>query len=225
MRVPATSIRSLTTRRFPCSGPGSGAAGSSSVTRALYGVGHVSSATASISTRAPSSTSFDTSTSVLAGRVDAEHLAPDLVDRGTVTDVGEEDRDLDDIGEARTRGGEDRLEVREDLARLRDDVVAADEAPVAVDRDASRDEEEVARTDGVGVVADRLGELGNADLLAPAHPAPARTALSVVRGVIASGSILSATTAGLPAPSARSSASGNSSVRVMFSPCAPNDSA
>ena len=44
--------------------------------------------------------------------------------------------------------------------------------PVAVDRDAARDEEQVAGADRVGVVADRLGEPGDADLLALAHPAP-----------------------------------------------------
>ena len=71
-------------------------------------------------------------------------------------------------------------DVREHLPRLGTTSSGADEPPVAVDRDAPRDEQQVARPDGVGVVADRLGELGNADLLASAHPAPARIALSVL---------------------------------------------
>ena len=85
----------------------------------------------------------------------------------------------------------------EHLPRLRDDV-AGDEVAVAVDRHAARDEEEVAGADGVGVVADRLRPARRRGLLAPFAHAPARMALSVVRGLIASGSMRRSSSAGLP---------------------------
>ena len=125
---------------------------------------------------------------------------------------------------AKRRAGrrEHRADVREHLPRLRDDVVAADERAVAVDRHDAGDEEQVAGAHGVGVVADRLGQARDADLLAPLIAPSARSSLSVVRGVIASGSIRSSISAGLPAASARSSAAAKSSVsRRPVSPCAP----
>src|SRR5207248_2295855 len=116
-------------------------------------------------------------------------------------------------------------EIREDLPNLRDDVVAADEPAVAVDGDEAGEEQELACANRVGVMAHRLGELRNPDLLAAAHRrtmACARIAVSVVRGLIASGSIRSSSTADVPAASARSNAAGNAAVSVTVSPCAPN---
>src|SRR5690606_29476263 len=57
--------------------------------------------------------------------------------------------------------------------------------------------------------------------LALAFSASARMPDKVARGVIASGSILTSMTAGLPDARVRSSAGSNSAVAVTHSPCAP----
>ena len=167
------------------------------------------SATASTSMRAPGIARRLTSTSVLAGRVLAEDLLPHGIHRLPVVDVGQEHRHLHDVGEARAGRREHRADVLEHLSGLRDDV-AGHEVPVAVDRDAARDEEQIAGAHGIGVVADRLGEARDADLARAAHAPPLGSRVSVVRGVIASGSMRSVITAGTPASSARSSAPANS---------------
>ena len=116
--------------------------------------------------------------------------------------------------------GQHALHDREDLPRLGDDVVAADHGALRVDGDDARDVERVAGHDGVGVVAERLGEALDHHLAA-LHDAAARISSSVWRGVIACGSTRSSMSAGRPQPSASSSAGPKSSERSTSAPWAP----
>ena len=199
--MPAVSKRSLTPSVRPASGPA----------RCLVlgidprdervqvvGAHEGTSATASTSTFAPSTARRDTSTSVLAGRVAPNTSWRTRVDRRPVVDVGEEDRDLDDVLEAAARGGEHGSHVLEDLARLGDDVVSSDEASVAVDGDDPGHEEQVAGPHGIGEVRDRLGEPRRRGSPRRLIPARSCSSLSRTRGLIRSGSTGELEQRGLP---------------------------
>ena len=149
----------------------------------------------------------------------AEERLANGVDPRAVVDVEQVDGHLDDVGRARAGRGEHALHDREHLARLGDDVVAADEVPGRVDGHDARDEERVAGDDRVGVVADRLGEARDAELAAAHGRRP--DLVSVCRGVIASGSTRSSSSAGRPAPAPRRARPAKSSVRSTSAPCAP----
>ena len=123
-------------------------------------------ATASISSSAPGTASAETSTSVLRRTRLAEELHPHRVDLRAVVDVEQVVHDLDHVVEAAARGLQAELHVPEDLPRLLGDVALADELPVGVERHDPGDEEQPARLDGVGVVAERLGHPLDAELLA-----------------------------------------------------------
>ena len=112
---------------------------------------------------------------------------------------------------------EHRAHVLEHLPHLRGDVVSADERPLAVDADQSRDEEQVAGTNRIRVVGERLGEALD-PVLAAHQPALPCSSLSLTRGLIRSGSTRSSSSAGRPSASARSNAAGNSAVRSTLSP-------
>ena len=186
VRTPAVSIRSLTSSRRPCNGPDSAAAGSTVVMMALYG-----SLTARRPPLRPRRGRPGSQPAHLDERAGwprrSEDLLPDRVHRHAVVDVREEHRHLDDVAEPGPRSLEHERDVPEHLLRLRDDV-AGDEVPVRVDRDTPRHEQEVSGQDRVGVMADRLWQSRDAELSPFAH-VPARMALSVVRGLIASGSM------------------------------------
>ena len=98
-----------------------------------------------------------------------EDLLAHRVDERTVVDVREEDGHLDDVGEAAAGGRQDLAHVLEHGAGLRDDVVAAHELPVRVHGDDAADEEQLTRLDGVGEVGDRLGLTGDAELATGCH--------------------------------------------------------
>jgi hypothetical protein len=134
-----------------------------------------------------------------------------------VVDVGEEDRDFDDVGEPAPCRREHGAHVLEDLTRLCDDVVAAHEAPVGIDRDDPGDVEEVARAHGVGEVRDGLRLALDAKLLT-AHRAPFCSSLNRILGLIRSGSTGNSRSEGFPDASARSNAASKSSVRSTRSP-------
>src|SRR2546428_565942 len=91
------------------------------------------------------------------GEVSAEVLAVHPADRLAVSlvEVGVEhvDRELDHVGELAARGGDDRAEVLAHLAELGDQVARADDPPLLVLRDLTRDEQEppAARLGAVGV--------------------------------------------------------------------------
>src|SRR4051812_12901884 len=150
----------------------------------------------------------------------AEERFSERVDPRAVVDVEQVDGDLRDVAGRAAGRREHAAHEREDLPRLRDHVLA-DEDAVLVDRDDPRDVQRVAGEDGVGVVADRLGQPRDVELAA-AHPAAARISASVWRGVIASGSTRSSISAGPSAASAASNASANSSERSTSAPWAPN---
>src|SRR5690349_820010 len=213
-------MRSLTRSVRPCSGPGRAAAGSTSVITAFQRSATDERDRLDLDPRAGNREAAHLDEGARGPRI-AEDLRAHGVDRSSVVDVGQEDRHLDDVAEPCARRRQHRADVREDLPRLRDDV-ALDEPALAVDRHAAGHEQQAACTHGVGVVADRLNQPGDADLDALAHDAASRIAVSVVRGLIASGSMRRASTAGRPASSARSSAPPNSPVRSTVSPCAPN---
>src|SRR5438067_6893088 len=220
VRMPAVSIRSLTSSRLPCSGPPFAGAGSTSVISACQrsligrpvpnepgeglpcgGTGRFLRTTfeegGSWERYAPW---FDTRSELGERRSRArdqrDHLDLDLraldrerrdlderargprvaedlltngIDARAVGDVGEEDRHLDDVAEAGARRRQHLADVAEHLTRLGDGVVTADQASVRVDRHTARDEEQVARADGIGVVADRLRLPVDAILLTLAH--------------------------------------------------------
>ena len=67
-------------------------------------------------------------------------------------------RHLDDVSKTAAGGPEHKLHVPKHLAGLLDDIAFADQLPLDVDRHDPGEKEQPAGPDGVGVVADRLGE-------------------------------------------------------------------
>ena len=79
--------------------------------------------------------------------------------------------DLDDVVEPAPACLQAELHVPEHLPRLLGDVALADELPLGVERHDPGHEQQAARLDGVGVVAERLGHPLDAELLAMVtHP-------------------------------------------------------
>src|SRR3954453_3784475 len=159
-----------------------------------------------------------------------EEVLADGIDGGTVVDVEQVDGDLDHVCGSRAGGFEDAPHEGEDLMRLGGDVVA-DHGAVLVHGDDAGDVERVPGEHRVGVVAEGLGQPGDAQLaarhsasrfaLVTAALVAARISARVWRGVIASGSTRSSTTAGRPQASAASSAGPTSSSRSTTAPWAP----
>ena len=94
-------------------------------------------------------------------------------------------------------------------------------AALAVDRHDPGDEEQVARADRVRVVRDRLGERPSTRSSLRLIRPLACSSLSLMRGLMRSGSTGSSSSAGFPDASARSKAPSKSSVRSTRSPKPP----
>src|SRR6185437_2102186 len=93
-------------------------------------------------------------------------LLPHRIDRRPVVDVGEIDRHPQHILEPGTGPIEDRLHVLEDLTGLASGAVAADEATLAVERRDAGDEEQIAEAHRIRIMAERLAQRLDPELLA-----------------------------------------------------------
>src|SRR5438132_12241287 len=169
VRIPAVSIRSLTSNRFPASGPGRGSARSSTrVMTALYSSVADNGDGLDLDLRAGDRQPRDLDQRARGAGV-TEELLPHRVDPWAVVDVRQEDRHLGDVRKGAARRSQHGPDVDKGLSSLRDDVAITHEAPLGVHRDATGDEHEVAHAHGVRVVADRLGLPRHPDLLTRAH--------------------------------------------------------
>ena len=123
-------------------------------------------ATASTSTSAPGTARPLTSTSVEAGRASPKTRLPHRVDPRPVIDVGEEDRDLDDVREPRT--GRARMPPSSSKTNRACSTTSSPptSSTVDVDREDPGDEDEAARSHRVRGVRE-LRPPEHADLLAP----------------------------------------------------------
>lgn len=93
-----------------------------------------------------------------AGRfVGTEGIAVETVHGGEVAEVLEEDRGFDDMGKVETGGGEDRLDIGEDLAGLSRDVCGFDLHGFRMEGKLASAEEEVTRADRLGIGTDSSG--------------------------------------------------------------------
>jgi hypothetical protein len=95
----------------------------------------------------------------------AEELLTHRVDCGAVADIEQEERDLDDVLEPAAGRLQHQPHVPEDLPRLPGRILA-DKLPLLVEGHDAGEEDQSARLNGVGVVADRLGHPLDAELFA-----------------------------------------------------------
>ena len=93
-----------------------------------------------------------------------EELRANRIDLRAVLDVLQIHRDLEDVGEAPALGLEGSLQVAEHLPGLSDDIALTDYALLCVHRHHSGDEQQIAKPNRVGVMADRLAQIWQTNL-------------------------------------------------------------
>src|SRR4051812_37144949 len=98
----------------------------------------------------------------------AEHFLADFPDRGLVTDIHEEKRDLDDVLEAAAFLLQEGLHAFDDMAGLRLDIAYADWTPLDIPRHRAGDKKKISgtyRKRGWAAKPGRIGDFGTGDFV------------------------------------------------------------